>query len=147
MLLCGVVLFSIAARPLGLYAGGATDIAGYVMAASTFMALAYALRSGSHIRVTLLADRIEGTPRRVLEVACLAVMTGLTGFLALYLARLAWDSWRFGERSSGADAVLLAIPQTPAALGAALFAVAAAHTLLEAALGARPPRPAGRDPA
>ena len=40
ILLCALVLYSILARAFGLYAGGATDFAGYVMATSTFLALA-----------------------------------------------------------------------------------------------------------
>ena len=49
--LCGLILYSVLARLLGLYLGGVNDIAGYVMAPSTFMALSYTFRSNGHIRV------------------------------------------------------------------------------------------------
>lgn len=131
VLLCGLVLYSILARMLGWYAGGATDFAGYVMATSTFLALAYTFRDQGHIRVVLLIQKTTAGPRWALEIFCLAVMAAISVFLAFYMARLALDSFQFGERSEGADAVLLWIPQTPVALGACLLAVAVIHTLLE----------------
>ena len=131
ILLCGLVLYSILARALGLYAGGATDFAGYVMATSTFLALAYTFRTNGHIRVQLLIQKLGHAPRRNVEIFCLAFMACVTTYVAFYMARLAYDSWDFGERSEGADAVLLWIPQTPVAIGAALLAIAAIHSFLQ----------------
>ena len=68
VLLCCLVLYSILARLIGLFAGGASDIAGYVMATSTFMALAYTFRTEGHIRVTLITQRFFGSTRRAFEV-------------------------------------------------------------------------------
>lgn len=130
VLLCGLILYSIVARLLDLYSGGAADFAGYVMATSTFMALAYTFRSNGHIRVALLVQRTSGTSRRGLEVFGLGVMSAVTCFLAVYMTRLTLDSYQFGERSQGADAVLMWIPQTPVAVGAVLFAVSVVHTFL-----------------
>lgn len=130
--LCGVILYSILARLLGLYVGGINDFAGYMMATSTFMALAYTFRSDGHIRVGLVIQRFSGAPRRGLEILCLALMTGVTWFFCFYMIRLVYFSYIFGERSEGADATPLWIPQTPVAVGAALFAVAVAHSLLQA---------------
>lgn len=132
VLLCGLILYSILARLLGLYSGGAADVAGYVMAISTFLALAYTFRAGGHIRVQILVQRLSGPRRRAAELLALTYMTGLSGFLAWYMTRLAWDSYDFGERSQGADAILLWIPQAPVAAGAWLLAVAVAHTLVQA---------------
>lgn len=131
ILLCCLVLYSILARMFGLYAGGATDLAGYVMATSTFLALAYTFRSNGHIRVQLLIQKLGSAPRRSVEIFCMAFMTVITVYLAFYMARLAYDSFDFGERSEGADAILLWIPQTPVAVGAALLAIAATHSFLQ----------------
>lgn len=130
--MCALVVYSILARRLGLYAGGATDVAGYVMATSTFLGLAYAFSTGGHIRVLLVVDRLGGAARRGLEIACLAVMSAVTLFLAWYMACLALDSYVWGEVSEGADAIPLWIPQTPVAVGAALFALSVLHALLRA---------------
>jgi len=131
ILLCGLVLWSIIARALGLYAGGATDFAGYVMATSTFLALAYTFRSNGHIRVQLLIQRLGRSSRRGVEVFCLGFMALIAAYLAFYMARLTYDSWDFGERSEGADAILLWIPQTPVAIGAALLAMATLHSFVQ----------------
>ena len=131
-LLCCLVLYSISSRIFGFYAGGATDFAGYVMATSTFLALAYTFRSNGHIRVQLLIQKLGSAPRRGVEIFCLGFMSCITLFLAVYMVRLAYDSWDFGERSEGADAVLLWIPQTPVAIGAALLAIATFHSFLQA---------------
>ena len=131
ILLCALVLYSILARMFGLYAGGATDFAGYVMATSTFLALAYTFRTNGHIRVQLLIQRLGHKPRRNVEVFCMVFMVCITAYLAFYMIRLTYDSWDFGERSEGADAVLLWIPQTPVAIGALLLALAAIHSLLQ----------------
>lgn len=133
VLLCGLILWSILARLLNLYAGGASDVAGYVMAGGTFLALPYAFRAGAHIRVQLLVQTLSGTPaRRAVEILVLAVMSTVSVFLAWYMTRLAYDSWDFGERSQGADAILIWIPQAPVAAGAWLFAVSVIHTLVQA---------------
>jgi TRAP-type C4-dicarboxylate transport system permease small subunit len=131
VLLCGLILWSVLARLLGVYAGGATDVAGYVMATSTFLALAYTFRSGGHIRVQLLVGRLAGGLRRGVEILALGLMSAVATFLAWYMTRLAYDSWDFGERSQGADAIALWIPQAPVAAGAWLLAVAVAHGFLQ----------------
>ena len=126
-----LVLYSIVARLIGTFSGGASDMAGYVMATCTFMALPYTFRSHGHIRVSLLVNRLHGSKRRFVELFALGYMSFLTAYLAWYMTRLALDSYEFGERSEGADAILLWIPQTPVAIGAILFAVAVFHTFIE----------------
>lgn len=130
--LCGLVVWSVLARLIGVFAGGATDVAGYVMATSTFMALAYTFRSQGHIRVALLIQNVMGAKRRMLEYWCLGVMSAISVYLAYYMIALAEESYEWEERSEGADALLLWIPQTPVAVGSTLFALAVVHTFLEA---------------
>lgn len=132
ILLCSLVLYSISSRMFGFYAGGATDVAGYVMATSTFLALAYTFRTQGHIRVALLIQNFQGNRRRMVEIICLSIMSVVVTFLAFYMYRLVYDSWDFGERSEGADAILIWIPQLPVAIGAFLLAVSVIHTLIQA---------------
>lgn len=131
ILLCGLVLYSILARFFGFFAGGATDVAGYVMATSTFLALAGTFRSQGHIRVALLIQQFVGETRRRIEIFCLGFMSAITAYLAYYMLLLALDSHEYGERSEGADAILLWIPQTPVAIGAILLAVAVFHSFVQ----------------
>lgn len=130
--LAGLVLWSVLARLIGVYSGGASDIAGYFMALATFLGLAYAFRTGGHIRVMLAIQKLPPKARRAAELWCLTIMSAIGVFLAVYLVRLVLDSYKWGDRSQGADATLLWIPQLPIAVGATLFAVAILHTLAEA---------------
>lgn len=132
VLLCSLVLYSILSRIFGFFAGGATDVAGYVMATSTFLALAYTFRTQGHIRVALLIQHYVGKTRQRIEVLCLSIMSVITLFIAYYMARLAYDSYDFHERSEGADAILLWIPQLPVAVGSALLALSVVHSLTQA---------------
>lgn len=131
ILMACLVLFSVLARIIGIYSGGSTDVAGYVMATCTFMALSYTFRSHGHIRVSLLISRTSGATHRFLTVFCLGVMSLLITYFAFYMGRLAYDSWKWGEKSQGADAILLWIPQVPVAVGATLFAISVIHTFVE----------------
>ena len=130
ILLCLLVLYSIVARLVGWFAGGASDVAGYVMATSTFMALAYTFRSHGHIRVSILTQRLMGGHRRLAEIWAHLVIAALSSFMAFYMIRLVYDSYDFGDRSEGADAILLWIPQAPMAAGTILFAISTVHVLL-----------------
>lgn len=132
VLLCGLILYSVLARLLGLYLGGVNDLAGYIMATGTFMALSYTFRSNGHIRVGLIIQRFTGKARRGLEIACLAIMAAVVWFFAFYMGRLVYFSYIFGERSEGADATPLWLPQTPVAVGSLLFAIAVTHSLIQA---------------
>ena len=130
--LCALVVWSILARLIGVFAGGANDFAGYVMAASTFLALAYTFRSGGHIRVALVLDNLPAAPRRIALTLCLAIIAGLTLYLAYHMTADAYISWDFGEISEGADETPLWIPKSFVAVGAWMFALAAVHSFLEA---------------
>lgn len=131
VLLCSLILYSVLGRLMGLYLGGVNDLAGYVMATSTFMAMSYTFRSGGHIRVGLVINRFTGQTRRSLELLCLGIMAAAIWFVAFYMGRLVYFSYIFGERSEGADAIYMWIPQLPVALGSTLFAVSVTHGLVQ----------------
>ena len=131
-----LVLLSIITRLLGLYVGGLTVYAGYAMATSSFLALAYTFGRGGHIRVALFIDRFSGARRRAAELWCLAVGTCLAGYLAFYSVKMVRVSHMLGDVSEGADATPLWIPQIGMAVGAVLLALALADRLVSVALGA-----------
>jgi TRAP-type C4-dicarboxylate transport system permease small subunit len=119
-----MVLASIASRQLGIHARGVDAYAGYLMAASGFLALAHTLTRGEHIRVTLLLKALRGGKQRALEVFAVSLGTLLAALFAFYSARLAWQSYQFNDISTGNDATPLWIPQLAMALGTLIFAVA-----------------------
>ena len=118
------VLLSIGGRELGFHVKGTDAYAGYCMAAAGFLALAHTLKRGEHIRVTLLLSALPTGVRRALEIWSLACAVLLSAVLAFYSARLAWQSNKFHDISTGNDATPLWIPQLGMALGTAILLVA-----------------------
>jgi TRAP-type C4-dicarboxylate transport system permease small subunit len=133
-----LVLASIVSRLFGVYLPGVAEYSGYAMAAASFLALAYTFGEGGHIRVELVLSRLAPGPRRVFELWCLGVASAVGVYLAWFMVRLAWTSWRFEERSEGSDAILIWMPQAPVALGAVLFAICLVHALLHRVYGPHP---------
>ncbi len=131
-----LVMASIVSRLLSLYVPGLTEYSGYAMAASSFFGLSYTFRENGHIRVELFIGRLGPRTRHVAEIWCLAVAAVVTWYLAWYLGRMTWFSWRFEEHSEGADAVLLWKPQLVVVIGAVLLAIAVLHRLVRSLAGA-----------
>ncbi len=140
-----LVVTSIVSRILGVYLPGVVEFSGYSMAASSFFALSYTFRHKAHIRVGLVLSRLRGRARRFAELWCLAVAFLFSSFLAFYLVKLTLISHRFEERSEGADAILIWIPQSALAVGASLFAVCIAHSFVRALAGLDGDEGAGMD--
>ena len=124
------VLIQIVARPLGLVVSWSAEFAGYAMAASSFMGLAYTLNTGGHIRVNLLADRLPQSGQRWLERLCLLMASGIVGFFAWYCASMTYDSYQFNEMGQGIIAVPLWMPQLWMALGVACLWLALVDNLI-----------------
>jgi TRAP-type C4-dicarboxylate transport system permease small subunit len=124
--LLGVFVLIVAqmiARWSGVSLRGSTDYAGYLMAASSFLAFAAALNRGSHIRVTMLRE-VFPSMSRVLEIWALAVGSAISAYIAWYACKAVYWSWKLGDLSQGLDATPLWIPQIAMAVGTILFAVA-----------------------
>ena len=119
----GLVLFDVAARPLGLSLGGTDEISGYVMAIATAWGMAFALTELAHVRIGILHARLPGAGRAVLDLLALAVT-------AWTVSVIAWRAWPVVARSldnaSRANTPLetpLAWVQMPWMLGWAWFAL------------------------
>ena len=122
--LLGMVVLGIAGRLLHFHLPGTDAYAGYLMAASGFLALAHTLKRGEHIRVTLLLSPVSGQAKRALELWALAAAALLAGLLAGYSVRLAWQSHTFNDISTGNDATPLWLPQLAMAAGTLILLVA-----------------------
>jgi len=122
--LLAMVLLAIVSRLAHFSAPGTDAYAGYLMAASGFLALAHTLKRGEHIRVTLLLSALHGGLKRGLEVWALAAATLLAGLTSFYSARLVWQSRAFNDISTGNDATPLWIPQLAFAVGTLILTIA-----------------------
>ena len=131
-------LAQIGGRLLGFAAHSFDEFAGYCMAASSFLGLAYTLRANEHIRMALVLHRTRGLPRRVLEIGCLAAGTLLIGFFAWYACDMLWFSFVTHDVSQGLVPVPLWIPQTGMTLGLVILLLALLDDLVVALSGATP---------
>jgi len=119
-----MVLLGIFGRLLSFQVRGTDAYAGYCMAGAGFLALAYTLMRGEHIRVTLVLEHIGVAGKRWLERWSLLASMILAIAFAWYSVRLAWQSHAFHDISTSNDATPLWIPQLSMAIGNIVLAIA-----------------------
>ena len=124
------ILTGIASRIFGFYIRGLAEYSGYSMAASSFLALAYTFGEKGHIRITLFLEKFKENVKKLLEIWCLFVATFFSGFLSYYFIKMLIISIKFGERSEGADEILIWIPQLSVAIGSTIFFVCVTHNFI-----------------
>lgn len=99
-----LIVANMVSRWSGNVFAGATEYAGYCMAAASFFALAHALNRGAHIRVSLFLNL-----SRAVHFWLDAVATLTAAIIATYFARYAiktiWFSKLLNDRTQGLDKV------------------------------------------
>src|SRR5437763_13655724 len=100
----------ISGRLLGFAAYSFDDFAGFSMAASSFLGLAYTLRANEHIRMTLVLHHTRRGLRRALEIACLAIATFPVGLFAWFTCAMTLPSFPVCEVSPAPGPVPLRTP-------------------------------------
>jgi len=124
------ILTGIASRIFGFYIRGLAEYSGYCMAAASFFALAYTFVEGGHIRITLFLEKVSPTKKKFLEIWCLIISSLFSGYMAFYFPKMLFISYKFQERSEGADEILIWIPQISVSLGSLIFFIAVFHQLI-----------------
>ena len=114
------------------------DFAGFALATASFMALSYTLRMGGHIRVNLLIQRLGQGPSWALELLTLLIGALFAGYATYYGGSLMWESWHYGDMSTGIVAVPLWIPQGAMVAGLALLCLAFVDTFFESLMARKP---------
>ena len=130
ILVAAFILIGISSRIFGFYIRGLAEYSGYCMAASSFFALAYTFVEGGHIRITLFLEKISGNKKKYLETWCLMIASFFSGYLAFYFIKMLIISYKFQERSEGADEILVWIPQTSVAIGSSVFFICVLHQFI-----------------
>ena len=128
------ILIGISSRIFDFYIRGLSEYSGYCMAASTFFALAYTFSEGGHIRITLFLEKMSNRLKKIFEIWCLFVATIFSGYMAYFFSKMLVVSYRFKERSEGADEILIWIPQIPLAVGSIILFICIFHNLLKSFL-------------
>ena len=148
--ICGVVLLQVGSNMpdsaavlmvgerIGLVVPSYSEFTGYFLVAASFLAMANALRAGSHIRVSLLIRVLPRGPRRLVELWSTAAGTGLSAFFAWYAIDMVLDSYRYNDVSPGIIAIPIWIPQSSMALGLVIFVIALADEFVTLLRGGTP---------
>ena len=124
------ILIGISSRIFGFYIRGIAEYSGYCMASASFFALAYTFVEGGHIRITLFLEKLSASNKWLTEIWCLSIASFFSGYMAFYFIKMLIISYKFQERSEGADEILIWIPQTSVALGSTIFFISVLHYLI-----------------
>ena len=124
------IVIGISSRIFGFSVRGLADYSGYCMASASFFALAYTFVEGGHIRITLFLEKLSGNNKWLMEIWCLGITSFFSGYLSFYFIKMLIISYKFQERSEGADEILIWIPQTSVAIGSTIFFISVLHQLI-----------------
>ena len=124
------ILIGVSSRIFGFYIRGLAEYSGYCMASASFFALAYTFIEGGRIRITLFLEKLSGNKKRITEIWCLSIASLFSGYLAFYFIKMLIISYKFQERSEGADEILIWIPQTSVAIGSTIFFISVFHQFI-----------------
>lgn len=124
--------------PYGFIVEGLAEIAGYLLAIASLLALAPTLKAGAHIRVSMLLSALAPRARWLLELAAFAATLAFTAYMTWCIALLAMDSWRFNEVSHGLVPLQLAYPQAAMFVGLLIFSIALLDELIVVGTDGRP---------
>lgn len=125
-----LVVLQMVARWIGEVAPGIPEYAGYFMASSAFLAFAYALNKGVHIRVNLMLQAL-GSAKKWGEIWCFIIGSGLSIYFSYYAIKAVYWSYKLNDISQGQDATPIWIPQLSMAVGAVLLAISMVDHLLQ----------------
>lgn len=128
-------MIQIVSRLAGIAAHSFDEFAGYCMAASSFLGLAYTFRANEHIRMTLVLHHTHGRVRRAMELAALVASACIVGFFAWWSGDMVKTSYALNDVSQGLVPVKLWIPQSGMALGLVVMLIAMLDDLVAALRG------------
>lgn len=133
-----LILAQIVGRFFGVLVPGVNEASAFLLAATTFLALAYSFRAGSHIRVSVVLHYLPKRLRWFADLLSVAVAAALMGYFSWYTWKLVADSIRFQEVSDGLLAIPLAIPQGAMLAGLVILTVALVEEFLNILFGGTP---------
>jgi TRAP-type C4-dicarboxylate transport system permease small subunit len=116
----------------------ATEAAGLCLAASIFLGLAHTFRQGSHVRISLLTDKLPPRLKHGVEIFNCLQGSVVVGFLAWQMILFARQSYEFHDVSPGLLAMPMWIPQGGAAIGITALAIGLLDELIWLLQGGAP---------
>ncbi|MGR3541075.1 MAG: TRAP transporter small permease [Hasllibacter sp.] len=122
-----------------------TDFSGFLLAAATFLALPWTLRSGGHVRVALVTARLPRALALAAEIAVLTLAAAFAAYATWFAAALLLESRHYGDLSPGLIPVPLWIPQVAMVAGLGLLTLALIHSLVDTVRARRPVLASGEE--
>ena len=120
--IAGLVLTEIVCRAfLNISMTFAWDYSSYFMAVAIFCGAGYTLRTGGHVRVSLVTASTPPRVARGIDYLAVLFAIAVAAYVAYAMTLFAWSSYAQGMTSSTIDATPLAIPQSAMAFGAVLL--------------------------
>ncbi len=123
---------------IGLTIPSYADFTGFFLAAASFFALAFALREGAHIRVTLVIQHTSGWVRQIIEIVCVSLALSVSLYFCWFIALLTYESYSYNDLSPGIIAVPIWIPQFSMVLGLLVLSIALTDDLVTLLRGGKP---------
>jgi len=104
MLILTLIVVQMLARWTGIAFEGATEFAGYAMAATSFFALAHALSRGAHIRVSVFLN-INDFTRKWVDAGAMFIAAVIATYFARYAVKTNFLSEMLNDRTQGQDQI------------------------------------------
>jgi TRAP-type C4-dicarboxylate transport system permease small subunit len=105
------------------------EYTGYMVIIATFLALAYTLKKGSHVKVEVVVNRLPAKVRSYFDIATTILSLAITGVLLKYALALALSSFKHHSFSQTVMLTPLWIPQILVAVGLFFFGLELARQL------------------
>jgi len=118
-----LITVDITGRYFGYPTMVAHEMSAYLLVAITFIGLSYALRTGSHIEVTVVRDRLSPKARWVLTIVTSVTATIFCGWLTWITLNVAIESLTQNTTSITIIRTPFWIPQSFISLGLAMITI------------------------
>jgi len=109
----------------------AFEMSSWLLVAFVFLGMAYTLKTGGHVRVQILTDRLSEKTREYLELIQSLLGAGLFGFLSVYVFKGALSNYETDARGLSELDPPLYIIWGVASLGLSLFSIQFISIFLE----------------
>ncbi len=117
-----MTIFDIIQRKLQFTSvAGIIELSTLLMAFVVYGAIGYAQRTGRHVSMTLVVDRLRPAAGRGLHAAGMLLALVMTGWMVLATGESAWESFQSNEKSYGAVSYTEWPFRAMVTLGLALF--------------------------
>lgn len=126
-----LILLQVFSRWFGIIIPSTEDFSGYFLASSSFLGLAYTLRTNKHIRILLLLQSVSEPIRKKMQQIAMALLLLVVIYLLYSVTTFVYESWKFQELSQGYIAVPLFMVQLGMLFGLLFFTIAVLDSFFE----------------